>query len=183
MRQTTNAGIRDARVPDDMSAVERLWLDYLSWGNDEMEARHGFRLPVREAVDHDLAVIETFQPPDGRILLAVDGDEAYGIGCLRRIGADTAEIKRMFVEPTRRRAGAGRSLLAGLISAAGDAGYARVRLDSPDFMTAAHALYRSTGFVDIDPYPESEIPDRYKTHWVFMERSLVDRVDRSPAVG
>ncbi len=39
-------------------------------------------------------------------------------------------------------------------------------------MTAAHDLYRSTGFVDIEPYPESEILDEYKTHWVFMERML-----------
>jgi hypothetical protein len=28
------------------------------------------------------------------------------------------------------------------------------------------------GFVDIGPYPESEIPDQYKPHWVFMEKSL-----------
>jgi hypothetical protein len=33
-------------------------------------------------------------------------------------------------------------------------------------------MYRSTGFVDIDPYSESEIPDEYKAHWVFMERIL-----------
>jgi hypothetical protein len=39
-------------------------------------------------------------------------------------------------------------------------------------MTGAHGLYRSGGFVDIDPYPGSEIPDRYKPYWVFMERTL-----------
>jgi hypothetical protein len=44
--------------------------------------------PAREAVDHDLAAIDAFQPPDGRIVLAVDGDGAYGIGCLRRIRGD-----------------------------------------------------------------------------------------------
>ncbi len=164
--------LRDARLPDDLSSVERLWLEYLSWGNDEMEARHGFRLPVRDAVDHDLAQITIFQPPDGRIVLAVDGDTAYGIGCLKRIGSTTGEIKRMYVEPTHRRAGAGRAILAELIAAAEAAGYSRLRLDSPDFMTAAHAMYRSTGFVDIGPYPESEIPDQYKAHWVFMELPL-----------
>jgi hypothetical protein len=36
-----------------------------------------------------------------------------------------------------------------------------------------HALYRSSGFVDIGPYAESEIPDEYKAYWVFMEKTLV----------
>jgi GNAT superfamily N-acetyltransferase len=164
--------VRDAALPADMAAIERLWLAYLTWGNDEMEARHGFRLPVREAVDHDLATIEQFRPPDGRILLACEDGHAFGIGCLRRIGPDTAEIKRMFVEPAFRRAGAGRAILDRLIEAAAQAGFARLRLDSPDFMTAAHALYRTRGFAAIDPYPESEIPEQVRSHWVFMERGI-----------
>ncbi|MGE5223379.1 MAG: GNAT family N-acetyltransferase, partial [Omnitrophica WOR_2 bacterium] len=59
-----------------------------------------------------------------------------------------------------------------LVEAARAAGYRSIRLDSPDFMTAAHALYLSSGFVKIEPYPESEIPDEYKGFWVFMERIL-----------
>ncbi len=165
-------GVRDARLPEDLESVERLWLEYLSWGNDELAARHGFRLPIREAVEHDLRGIESFQPPDGRIVLAVEGTYVYGIGCLRRIGLETAEVKRMYVEPSYRRAGAGRAILGALISAAEAAGYRHMRLDSPDFMTDAHRLYRSSGFVEIAPYPESEIPDQYKTFWIFMERGL-----------
>lgn len=164
--------LRDALIPADLAAIERLWLEYLTWGNDEMEARHGFRLPVREAVDRDLAAIENLQPPGGHILLACEGEQVFGIGCLRRIQPDTAEIKRMYVEPSHRRAGAGRAILDGLIAAAGGAGYARIRLDSPDFLTAAHALYRTRGFGDIAPYPESEIPESLRSHWVFMERAL-----------
>jgi len=49
-----------------------------------------------------------------------------------------------------------------LVAAAEQAGFTRIRLDSPDFMTATHALCRSFGFVDIEPYPESEIPDNFK---------------------
>jgi len=114
----------------------------------------------------------SFQPPDGRLLLAFDGDEAFGIGCLRRIGPGTAEIKRMYVDPSHRCRGSGRAILDQLVVAARLAGYARIRLDSSEFMAAAHRLYRSTGFDDIGPYPESEIPDEYKPHWVFMELKL-----------
>jgi GNAT superfamily N-acetyltransferase len=160
---------RDAEPPDDLAVVERLWLEYLSWGNDELEARHSFRLPVRTAVHADLASIAKFEPPDGRLILAFDGDHAFGIGCLRRIGTDTAEIKRMYVEAAYRRRGIGRAILDRLIAEAAARAYTTIRLDSPDFMTAAHALYRSRGFVEIEPYPESEIPDRYKAFWVFME--------------
>jgi GNAT superfamily N-acetyltransferase len=164
--------VRDAELPEDRADVARLWLAYLSWGNDELERRYGFRLPVQEAVDRDLEEIEKFAPPNGRLVLALDGDDAIGTAAMRRIGQETAEIKRMFVDPSRRRAGAGRAMLDAIISAALDAGYARVRLDSPDFMTAAHALYRSEGFAEIDPYAESEIPGEFRSHWVFMEKRL-----------
>lgn len=164
--------LREAHVERDVAAIERLWLDYLTWGNDEMESRYGFRLPVAEAVERDLATIEKFGPPDGRLLLACTDDASVGIVCMQRIASDTAEIKRMYVEPAHRGAGIGRSLLDELLAAAISAGYRRVWLDSPAFMTAAHALYRSAGFVDIAPYSESEIPDQFKAHWVFMERRL-----------
>lgn len=166
------AEIREASLPRDLDATERLWLEYLTWGNNGLESRYGFRLPVREAVDRDLASISKFQPPDGRLLLAFEDDRAIGIACMRRIGSDTVEIKRMYVEPSARGAGVGRALLDVLIAAARAVRYARARLDSPDFMTTAHGLYRASGFADIDPYPESEIPDEYKVHWVFMERML-----------
>jgi GNAT superfamily N-acetyltransferase len=81
-----------------------------------------------------------------------------------RIGPGTAEIKRMYVQPSHRRAGLGRAMLDELIGTARTTGYERIRLDSPDFMTATHGLYRSRGFVGIDPYPESESQDEYKPH-------------------
>lgn len=167
--------LREATLPADRDAVRRLWLAYLRWGNDEMQARHGFHLPVDEAVEHDLATISAFQPPNGHILLAGDADETFGIACLRRIRPDTAEIKRMFVDPTRRGGGVGRALLEGLIERAAGDGYRAVWLDSPDFMTAAHGMYRSAGFTDIAPYPESEIPDELKSYWVFLGRPLPTR--------
>jgi GNAT superfamily N-acetyltransferase len=164
--------IRQAELPRDREAVRGLWLEYLRWGNDELETRHGFRLPVEATVDQDLAGIAKFEPPEGHLLLAFDGDPAIGIACLRRIGSATAEIKRMYVQPSHRGRGVGRALLDRLIELATSDGYQRIRLDSPDFMTTAHALYRSGGFNDIEPYPESEIPDAYKAHWAFMERRL-----------
>jgi GNAT superfamily N-acetyltransferase len=164
--------IRDADLNRDLETIRNLWLDYLAWGNDELEARHGFQLPVHEMVERDLANIAKFQPPSGRIFLAFAQNVAVGIACLQRIGPTTAEVKRMYVRPASRRQGLGRALLERLIEAARAAGYGSIRLDSPDFLTAAHALYRSSGFADIEPYPESEVPDEYKGFCVFMELIL-----------
>lgn len=78
----------------------------------------------------------------------------------------------MYLEPAIRGVGAGRAMLEALIRVATAEGYDRVRLDSLDFMTAAHALYRRTGFIDIAPYPESEISEEFRPYMVLMERVL-----------
>ena len=95
-----------------------------------------------------------------------------GVGCLKRIRDDAAEIKRMYVEPEQRGNGVGHTLLDALLVAGRHEGYSRVLLDSVGFMHDAHRLYRSAGFVDSAPHPESEIPEDLQRHWVFMELSL-----------
>jgi GNAT superfamily N-acetyltransferase len=167
--------IRQADLPANVDDVRRLWLDYLLWGNDELERRHGFRLPVEGAVQRDISTIEKFQPPDGRLLVAFVDGEAVGTAAMRRIRSDTAEIKRMWVSPSKRRSGIGGGMVDRLLEAAREAGYERIVLDSPEFMTAAHDLYRSKGFGGVEPYPESEIPPELHSRWLFMER----RVDNS----
>ncbi len=166
--------VREARLPGDEAMLGGLWVEYLRWANDEMAARYGFRIHQPEAaVAQDLARIDKFLPPSGQLLVAVDdAGSVFGVGCLQRLGPAMAEIKRMYVSPSRRGGGAGRALLTELIRRAAAGGYRTVRLDSPDFMTAAHGLYRSLGFAEVEPYPESEIPDAYKPHALFMELVL-----------
>lgn len=164
--------VADADFGRDIAAIERLWRGYLAWANDELDSHYGFRLPIAELLQQDLAAIAKFGPPDGRLLLAsVDGDAVGTVG-LKQIRPDTVEVKRMYVEPGHQGEGIGRALLDELMIGAVAQGSRRMCLDSAIFMTSAHALYRSAGFVDIAPYPESEIPDEYKDHWVFLERSL-----------
>jgi ribosomal protein S18 acetylase RimI-like enzyme len=78
----------------------------------------------------------------------------------------------MWVDPLYRRRGIGHALLDELLATARSTGLKGVQLDSPEFMTDAHRLYRSRGFERIDPYPESEIPEEYRAHWIFMEADL-----------
>lgn len=165
--------VDEAKLPDDIESVRQLWMDYLTWGNDNMQMLYGVHPhnPV-EQVDQDIKMIDKFLPPNGRIMIAQVDNKACGIGCLKRIDEEIGEVKRMFVDPSFRKIGAGRAILQALVNAARETGYKKVRLDSPKFMEAAHSLYRRFGFKDIPVYPEVEIPEAFRQYLLFMELDL-----------
>ena len=68
--------------------------------------------------------------------------------------------------------GIGRNLLAKLVDKAEELDYSKIRLDSTKFMKKAHHLYQSFGFVEIEPYEESEIPEEIRNYWIFMEKNI-----------
>ncbi len=166
--RTEPVPLRQADPRRDLGIVRSLWSNYLTWVNAEVNDRYGISFDIDEILERNLADLTRFQPPGGRLLLVSD----VGIGCLQSIGEDVGEIKRMYVHPNARGTGLGRQLLDGLLEAAEEMGCRRVRLDSVRFMTAAHSLYHSAGFVEIAPYEQSEIPPEFWDHWVFMERVL-----------
>jgi GNAT superfamily N-acetyltransferase len=165
--------IRDAQLPNDMDSIRQLWTAYLTWGNDKMQMLYGVHPHnPKEAVQQDIENIDKFLPPNGRLIIAFIDGNACGIGCLKSIDDEIGEIKRMYVDPSFRKIGAGRAILQSLLSAAKETGYTKVRLDSPKFMEAAHSLYRSFGFNDISVYDEVEIPEEFRQYLLFMELDL-----------
>ena len=173
MNTNSSVEIRDAQLPDDIENIKQLWTDYLTWGNDKMQLLYGVHPHnPTEAVKEDIKNIAKFLPPNGRLILAFIDGNTCGIGCLKSINAEIGEIKRMYVDPSYRKIGAGRAILQALLNAAKDTGYIKVRLDSPKFMEAAHALYRSFGFRAISCYEEVEIPEEFRQYLLFMEIDL-----------
>jgi ribosomal protein S18 acetylase RimI-like enzyme len=108
-----------------------------------------------------------FVPPAGVFLIA-DVDSATGVACggIRRItggpaGETRYEIKHLFVAPAGRGRGLGKELLGELERRATAFGADEAVLDTNDSLTAAGGLYRSTGYVSIEPYNDN--PNA--THW------------------
>ena len=104
--------------------------------------------------DHELNNLPgDYAPPDGRLLLAKIDDQIAGCIAMRKIVPGTCEMKRLFVRPAYRSTGLGRVLVNTIIDEARKLGYTHMRLDTlPGRMDKAIALYRSIGFVDIEPY-------------------------------
>jgi GNAT superfamily N-acetyltransferase len=156
----------------DRACVRDLFWEYLQWANARVNEEYGIRFDIESMLDDDMLTLDKFLPPHGRLLLSEVEGQVVGLACMKRIREGIGEIKRMYVQPAFRRRGIGRALVEALIAEARGIGYPRMRLDSTRFMKAAHSLYRSVGFQEIEPYPESEIPEAFRQHWIFMELQL-----------
>ena len=154
-----------------ISNVRELFQENFSSTNLMISREFNISLDVNASLEQDIATIQRFFPPSGCLLLA-EYEEIVGCACLRKIGKNVGEIKRMYVRPKYRRKGIGRCLLQAIITEARQIGYSKIRLDSAPFAKSAQSLYYSTGFQNIEPYPESEIPKEYHSRWVFMELVL-----------
>ena len=166
----SSATLREATVGDD-DAVVALMCTYLKWVYAMLRERHGIELPAADAslIRDSLSGLRR---PSAMIVLAERDGDVIGVGAVRGLDTQIAEIKRMYVSTEARGLHVGSDLLNRLIAESLDAGAERVRLDSAEFMTDAHRIYRSRGFVERPPYPGSEIPEAVQQHWLFFERAL-----------
>lgn len=152
--------------------VRELFWEYLQWANLMAMREFDVSFDVNTVLEQDLAKLHQFSPPKGRLLLAEWEGKIVGCACLRKIGEDVAEIKRMYVRTEYRRRGIGRFLLEAIINEAHQSDYSKIRLDSAPFAREAQALYHSLGFRNVELYDESEAPEQYWSYWTFMEMAL-----------
>jgi putative acetyltransferase len=133
--------------------------------------RENIASPVVEALIRALnAELSRMYPEEGATHFGLDPDEvaegrgaflvAYAegnpvaCGALRRLDADSAEIKRMYVGPGARGRGIGRAVLAALEAEARRLGVRRIVLETGTRQTEALALYAKAGFERIPLFGE-----------------------------
>ena len=151
-------------------------------GRDDPDVRRLYADFVREAdgplvYDRDEAGIDLDEevakgppgdlvPPSGVLLLARVNGEAAGLGGVRYLDTEIAEVKSMYVAPAFRGTGLGRQILARLDEIALEHGCRAVRLDTSDYLTPAVGLYRSAGYHEVPAYNENPKAD------LWFERGL-----------
>jgi GNAT superfamily N-acetyltransferase len=96
-------------------------------------------------------------PERGAYLVMYASDEtgvehAVGMGALRPLDADTAELRRMFVLRGQRGAGVAKRLVQALEAEALCLGYRRIRLETGHRQQPAMRLYERCGFYRIPPF-------------------------------
>lgn len=94
-----------------------------------------------------------YSSPTGTLLLARDNN-GEPIGCvgLRQLDDGICEMKRLYVNPKGRGSGLGKALALEVVKEAKQLGYSAIRLDTLPSMASARGLYKSLGFVEIEPY-------------------------------
>lgn len=131
---------------------------------DDPEVRALYAVFIREAdgplgidLEAEIAAGPSAElvPPGGVLLIArVDGAPA-GVGGVRHLETEVAEVKSMFVAPAHRGIGLGRTMLAELEAIAARHGCKAIHLDTSDYLTEAIGLYRSAGYREVPPYNDN----------------------------
>ena len=153
--------LTQATTPSDIDQARELFREY--------EAGLGISLCFQNFAEELANLPGDYAPPRGRLLLAREFDQLMGCIALRPVGPTMCEMKRLFVRPEYRDRGLGRVLVEAIIEEARKIGYTHMRLDTlPGRMDRAIELYRSIGFVEIEPYYNSPV-DSTK----FMELDLL----------
>ena len=112
--------------------------------------------------------VAALQAPNARFLVARRDGECLGCGAVVIADNETAEIKRMWVDPGARGLKLGQQILAALERIAHDEGVHVLRLETGVSQVEAINLYRSAGYSEIGPFGTYQ-PDPLS---MFMEKSL-----------
>ncbi|WP_343691201.1 GNAT family N-acetyltransferase [Chitinophaga sp.] len=106
-------------------------------------------------VQHDYEVLDKVKNIPTVVVAYVD-DLPVGCACFRRFDDHSVEIKRMFVQASRRGQGIAYSILKELETWAISLGFTRAVLETGKRQPEAIALYQKSGYTIMDNYPPYE---------------------------
>ena len=101
-----------------------------------------------------------YRPPAGAVLVAYTSGQPIACVCLHTLSPGLGEVKRLYIAPQARGQGLARQMMRAIEDRARTLGMTRLNLDTNAALTTAIALYRATGWTDIEPYTGHPA-----THW------------------
>ncbi|MET3924961.1 helix-turn-helix domain-containing GNAT family N-acetyltransferase [Devosia sp. 2618] len=124
----------------------------------ELAARFKQGFDVTRSADPDAA--DMLRPRGSFIIALSDGQP---LGCVGLKGTDKgyAEVKRLWIAPAARGLGMSHRLMAELERIAADLGINVLRLDTNKALPEALALYRKTGWTEINRFNDDPYPDYF----------------------
>lgn len=126
--------------------------DSRAWG---CLRRYAAELAQRFPEGYDEATLTRPEDLHGTLLLACERDEPVGCGAWVRLAPGIAELRHLWVHPSTRGLGLGRRLLRHLETDAAALGTITVRLGTHSSLGEAIAMYRASGYREIDRYDTS----------------------------
>jgi DNA-binding MarR family transcriptional regulator/GNAT superfamily N-acetyltransferase len=149
------AGLVEVAIEPPTSAAARFCLEsYFAELNTRFDTGFDPALSI-SATPEDLA------EPAGLLLVARLHGEPIGCGALKLRGDVPFYIKRMWVAPDARGLGVGRRILRELEDHARRRGAQVVHLETNKALREAASLYRSAGYVEVEPFND----EPYAHHW------------------
>jgi putative acetyltransferase len=127
---------------------------------------------VRALLEQHLAFARSITPPEQVYALDLEGlldptitffsiradGELLGVGALKQLDPDHAEVKSMHTATAARRRGVGRAMVDHLLAVAAERGVSRVSLETgtTDAFGPARSLYAEAGFAPCAPFGDYE---------------------------
>jgi ribosomal protein S18 acetylase RimI-like enzyme len=129
-------------------------------------------LTAQDFVDNTIGQYLDLKPPEGAEMLLIVDNQVAGMLALTKIDDDTGELHRMWIRTKYRGKGLSKQLLKKVLRMGTDLGLSKILLSTPKFAAAAQHLYKSSGFMEIPEYPETEGASTLRHLWVYMEKTL-----------
>jgi len=105
--------------------------------------------------------VDSMRPPHGWLMIGRIDGQAVACGALKRVDADVADIKHVWVSEAARGRGVGGGLMTALEKLAESEGFRFVRLDTNRNLVEAVAMYRARGYAEVDAFND----EFYAHHW------------------
>ena len=170
-------------VPFDLDVhldeFRQMYIEWLSGQMDELKERYGVDFlsvsgrTVEEIVDARLDRYSGLKPPKGVFLILEVEGVVSGMVVLRKLSESRGLINLMYNRTEYRGRGYAKQLFQRLLEEGRKIGVTCFQLRTPVFSLAAHHIYRSAGFREVEEYPESlmpGLPPLLQPYSIYMEK-------------